>query len=222
MKKSSLAKYKRKVHEDLAKVDDAINNGANLSRKEWFDFCFKSELVDYRCKNKKRYYSFNKQVCLLSSVMADVFTYVTSIAIDGFDNNSYKKGVKKLVRDMNRFAKNNIPTEISGYDRNGALFIRILSGRNNVETCTVKGQRDAINTIFTLVGYCIENADTFLHDGDFGKFLDGYLSQEFSLLVGNIEPTPYVSEKYCDTLSEHLEYINNSDKKVYGKIITIS
>ena len=210
MKQSDLVRYKKKVNMDLVDVDRAISKGAYLSAEEWFDFNFKSALLAFNSLNIVKYRLFNNQVCKFAEACAEAFTFLTDISINGFNNITYIKYVKRIASRMSKFVSNSSPIQADGFDKDGTLYIKVSSG-NEVETlCAIRNVDDAFKGIKVIVRYCTEIADTFSHNGEFGKFLDGYVGREFTKFTAYVEPTPYVCGNDRLTLAKQISKRNKS------------
>ena len=223
MNKGNLVKYRKKVCNDLVTIDDAISDDIVLSREEWFDFLFKSALMGYRSWNIKKYRTFNKEICKFVEVYAEVLSHLIEFSIDGFTNSSYIKVTKRIVSLMNKFTSYRKYLRAEGYDKNGTMYIDIYKGNKKVISYPVKGKQDGIERVKCVSRYCIDNIDSFSHNGEFGNFIKGYLGQEFDTIINNIEPYPYVCEDGSHTLYERLnDFTEEEDFEDMGsKIIAI-
>ena len=224
MKRENLVSYRKKVANDLMMVDNAISDGIYLSKEEWFDFIFKSAMIGYRSWNIVKYSCFNKSLCHFAEVYAEAFTYLLSISIDGFNNDDYISCIKHIVSGLNKFCKDRSKRfKVNGFDKNGSLFIKVSHGNSKGEVYKIKGISCAIEKLIFIVRSCISNIDIFSHTGDFGKFLIGYISNEFDKLESNVTPTPYIcaSSKYSlrGYVGATSGIIYNSSVK--GKVISI-
>jgi hypothetical protein len=221
MKREDLAKYRRRLKADISLVDEAISNGAEMTAEEWFDFNCKGVIANARTLNMRKYGVFNRDAYSLASVVADIVMFLMEIDVKGFKNSSFIKRVKKITSKMNRFVKSNIPAEVMGYDRNGVLYIRVLYGKQNVVTFPIHSKRDAVKCVNALYRYCLENSDGIPLDGEFAKFVKGYVNGEFLKFCKNVNSSPYVSVKRDKTLSDCIKRIQDDDDVLSSKIISI-
>lgn len=200
--------YKEKVLNDLVEVDNAISDGMYLTREEWVDFICKSAMVGrrYRSWNIFKYKIFNKSIAKFAECMAETLTYVVDIACNGFDNESFAATVAYLVSEMNTLLRYESRVFIDTYDKNGSYYVSVRVGSSEKKVYKVASVRDAIERVKEIFRCCINNIDSFSHDGDFGIFINGYISREFSVIVRGELPTPYVCEdcSYC-TLKEYIK-----------------
>lgn len=197
MNRNDLTHYRKKILKDLVVVDEAISDDAYLAKDEWFDFLFKSYFVGYRSWNIKLYRSFHKGICKLAEVYAEAFSYLVDIRIEGFDNVSYIKYIKRVISRMNALTTRKGRVKVSGYDKDGVLYIKLLKGSNKSETFSVSSRDEAVDKFEYVIRYCTHNTEIFPRNREFGNFLVGYLGGELSKVVNNISPYPYVCCNRC-------------------------
>lgn len=204
MKQVALSNYKKAVSKDLLSVDTAISKGAFLSAEEWFDFNFKSAILGFNSKNILKYRLFNNKLYKFAEASAEAFLYLVDISVNGFCNSSYIQYVERVVARMNKFLSSAKRISVEGFDKDGTLYIKVISCHKSSTTCPITGIEDALKCLKTIVRYCTENADCFTHNGEFGKFINGYIGREFTKLSTNVAPTPYMCGNDRLTLAKQI------------------
>jgi len=193
---NKFSKYINGCKDVISKVDDAIIEGAVLSREEQFDYDFKKLLL-YRGEFKQYMLKGDYRI---ASFYAQVFYLLREISKKGYTNASAIKYFRKVNRKGLLFL-GYFSEEIEGHDENGTLMVDVFE-----DECFYRYEIKSVSSlIYALVDfaeYLVEFAD------EATDFSSKYLSGVIEEVSDEVEPQVFVNMSKSKTLS-HILYKND-------------
>lgn len=194
---NKFSKYIKGCKDVISKVDEAILDGAVLSREEQFDYDFKKLLL-YRGEFKQYMLRGDYRI---ASFYAQVFYLLREISKEGYSNASAIKYFRKVNRKGLLFL-GYFSEEIEGHDENGTLIVDV-SEDEYFYRYEIKNVTSLIDALVDFAEYLVEFAE------DVTDFSKNYFSGVIEEVADRVAPQVFVNMSKSKTLS-HILYKNNS------------
>lgn len=190
MEKNLYDEYCEGIEKNITSVVNAVENGVVLTRREEFDFLFKTYVAGRRKESKMT----NLSRC--DKTLAKFYAKYFMKAIDWFDEPYTFQKVKKYVNSM---LLDSYIGEISNgwyhahyFDRDGVLFIRLMKGRRGLYEFKVECADDLVLASLALVSYI--GSELEIEDSE-KEFMSDYLFIEMRRLESRIPSRVYVDKR---------------------------